>query len=101
MSATQLFYRVTLQRSTIGLPEKTKAYARAMGLTRLHKSVLLPVSPNSAGNILELKELVAVENVAVPKGLSPKQAIKNLNAARKPFDGFKVVGDAIKAKPWA
>ncbi|ORZ40209.1 putative ribosomal protein, partial [Catenaria anguillulae PL171] len=96
MTAASLFYKVTLRRSTIGLPETTRKYAKVMGLTRLHKSVLLPVKPDTAGNILKIKELVEVENVALPRGLSPKQAIKNLNAARKPHPGYSVIGNAMQ-----
>ncbi|KAJ3361642.1 hypothetical protein GGF32_007110 [Allomyces javanicus] len=93
------FFRVTLVRSTIGLPAKTRQYAKSLHLTKLHRPVLMPATASSAGNLLKLKELIKVENVALPRGVSPQRALYNEKQARKPFDGFRVVGSAVP-KMW-
>ncbi|KNE54343.1 ribosomal protein L30 [Allomyces macrogynus ATCC 38327] len=98
-NGTKPFFRVTLVRSTIGLPAKTRQYAKSLHLTKMHRPVLMPATASSAGNLLKLKELIKVENVALPRGVSPLRALYNEKQARKPFDGFRVVGSAVP-KTW-
>ncbi|KAJ3121885.1 39S ribosomal protein L33, mitochondrial [Nowakowskiella sp. JEL0407] len=77
------YYQVTLHRGTFGLPESTKRVLNALGLTRRHLVVYLPVNNKTAGSILKVKELVRVEccNELPPVVNVPK--------------GFKVVGSAV------
>lgn len=78
------FFRITLHRSAIGLPERTRNVLAALGLRRRAQTVFQPVSPQAAGMILKVKELVRVEEVAEAMG---KQQLK---ASRRPDAGFYV-----------
>jgi large subunit ribosomal protein L30 len=76
------YFRITLHRSSIGMPERTRGVLAALGLRRRAQTVFHPVSPQFAGMILKVKELVRVEEVDT--ALSPRQ----LKATRKPDAGF-------------
>lgn len=76
------FFRITLSRSAIGLPERTKGVLAALGLRRRCQTVFHPVEPQFAGMIMKVKELVQVEEVE--KAMSPKE----MRAARRPERGF-------------
>ncbi|KAJ2145257.1 39S ribosomal protein L33, mitochondrial [Coemansia sp. RSA 353] len=56
-------WRITLKRSPIGLHPKTRENARVLGLTRCGHVVYRHVSPEMAGKILKVKELVKIELV--------------------------------------
>jgi large subunit ribosomal protein L30 len=76
------FFRITLHRSAIGLPERTRGVLAALGLRKRCQTVFKPVTPDSAGMILKVKELVKVEEV--DRALTTKE----LRAERKPDPGF-------------
>ena len=57
------FFRITLQRSAIGLPERTRGVLKALGLHKRTQTVFHPVHPQFAGMIMKVKELVRVEEV--------------------------------------
>lgn len=76
------FFRITLLRSSIGLPERTRGVLAALGLRRRTQTVFHPVSPQFAGMILKVKELVRVEEVEA--ALSKEQ----VKAERTPEKGF-------------
>ncbi|KAF4126354.1 Ribosomal protein L30/L7E [Geosmithia morbida] len=78
------FFRVTLHRSAIGLPERTRGVLKALGLRRRAQSVFHPVSPQAAGMILKVKELVRVKEVAESMTKS------ELKATRTPDPGFYI-----------
>jgi large subunit ribosomal protein L30 len=59
--AEQKTIAVRLIRSMIGRPEKHRAVLRGMGLTRVHKVVLLPDTPQMRGMIEKVQHLVRVE----------------------------------------
>ncbi|KAK8107322.1 mitochondrial 54S ribosomal protein uL30m [Apiospora kogelbergensis] len=52
------YFRVTLHRSAIGLPERTRGVLAALGLRKRSQTVFHPVSPQFAGMIMKVKELV-------------------------------------------
>lgn len=52
---------VRLVRSMIGRPEKHRSVLRGMGLTKVHKVVVLPDTPQTRGMIAKVKHLVRVE----------------------------------------
>lgn len=52
---------VRLVRSMIGHPKKHRAVLRGMGLTRMHKAVALPDTPQVRGMIDKVQHLVRVE----------------------------------------
>ncbi|KAL1923393.1 mitochondrial 54S ribosomal protein uL30m [Calcarisporiella thermophila] len=74
-------YKITLIRSPIGLPEKTRNVTRALGFYRLKQTVYKPQTPTYAGMILKIKELVRVENVD-----------QIGNDKKRPDRGYVVVG---------
>lgn len=57
------FFKITLIRSSIGLPKKTQGVLNALGLRKRMATVFKPVNPSTAGQIMRIKELVAVSEV--------------------------------------
>ena len=57
------FFRITLHRSAIGLPQRTHGVLAALGLRKRNQTVFHPVSPQFAGMIMKVKELVRVDEV--------------------------------------
>jgi len=53
--------RVTQVRSGIGRPGKQRATLRGLGLTRMHKTVVLADTPAIRGMIRKVQHLVRVE----------------------------------------
>lgn len=78
------YFRITLHRSAIGLPERTRGVLAALGLRRRMQTVFHPVEPQFAGMIMKVKELVRVAEVDKP--LSKKE----VKAARTPDSGFYI-----------
>lgn len=57
------YFRITLQRSAIGLPKKYQGVLSSLGLRRRMKTVFHPVSTDVAGQIMKVKELISVTEV--------------------------------------
>lgn len=55
--------KVTLVKSPIGAVPKNKATVEAMGLRKLHKTVIMPDNAAVRGMIAKVKHLVEVEEV--------------------------------------
>ena len=53
--------RVTLTKSMIGRPEKHRRILRAMGLTKLNRTVELKNTPESRGMVNKVSHLVKAE----------------------------------------
>jgi large subunit ribosomal protein L30 len=53
---------IRLIRSMIGRPEKHRLVLRGMGLTKVHKVVVLPDTPQTRGMIAKVQHLVRVED---------------------------------------
>ena len=83
MSA-QTYFRITLIRSAIGLPHKSAGVLKALGLRKRMATVFHPVTPAVAGQIMKIKELVAVREVDRPL---TKQEV---HMERVPDPGFYV-----------
>ncbi|KAJ1300069.1 hypothetical protein OPQ81_002551 [Rhizoctonia solani] len=80
-------FRITLRRSAIGLPKSSKRTLEALGIHRRGATVFQKHSPEAAGKILRVKELVEVENV--PAGeVKTKQEMRQ---ERKAVRGYSVV----------
>ncbi|KAJ1646362.1 hypothetical protein LPJ64_002161 [Coemansia asiatica] len=75
------FWKLTLKRSTIGLPPKTRSNALALGLKRRGHVVYRPICNEIAGIVLKLKEVVGIELVDRVEPLKVRAA-----------DGFDVIG---------
>ncbi|RDA84012.1 hypothetical protein CP532_2919 [Ophiocordyceps camponoti-leonardi (nom. inval.)] len=54
------FFRITLNRSAIGLPARTRGALSALGLRRRTQTVFRPVNVSVAGMLMRVKELTAV-----------------------------------------
>lgn len=78
------FFKITLIRSAIGLPKKTQGVLKALGLKKRMRTVYHPVSPQAAGQIMKVKELVAVSEVE--KSLTASE----MRESRKPDPGFYI-----------
>jgi ribosomal protein L30 len=76
------YFRITLMRSGIGLPKRTQGVLKALGLRQRMKTVFYPVSPEVAGQIMRVKELVSVREV--DRALTKEE----LRAERKPDPGY-------------
>ena len=75
-------------RSAIGLGDRKKGTLVALGIRRRMQTVYHPHSPEIAGKILAVKELVKVENV-------PSSAVKTSTEQRmerKASRGYIVIG---------
>ncbi len=53
--------KITLTRSPIGSPEVQKRTVRALGLTKMHKTVVRPDNPAIRGMVRAVEHLVTVE----------------------------------------
>lgn len=87
-SAPLTHFKITLRRSGISLGDKIKSTLEALGFHKRNQTVYHRHSPDIAGKILKVKELVEVENV-------PAQAVRNKwqqRQERKAVRGYKVVG---------
>lgn len=90
---TNTHFRVTLRRSAISLGNRIQGTLAALGLRRRMQTVYHPHTPEAAGMILAVKELVEVENV-------PASAVRTAGqqrAERKAPRGFTVVGSKVGA----
>ena len=56
--------KITLRRSLIGAQPRQRATAKALGLTKMHKSALQRGNPGIRGMIAKINHLVDVEEVA-------------------------------------
>ena len=53
--------KITQTKSGIGYSQRTKATLRALGIRRMHQSVILPDNPAIRGMVNKLRHLVTVE----------------------------------------
>jgi large subunit ribosomal protein L30 len=86
-------FRITLRRSAISLGNRAQRTLAALGLRRRMQTVYHPHTPEAAGMILVVKELVEVQNV-------PSSAVRTAGqqrAERKAPRGFSVVGSKVGA----
>lgn len=88
------FFRITLHRSAIGLPERTRGVLAALGLRRRAQTVFHPVAPQFAGMILKVKELVRVAEVSRRLGNGA------LRRERKPDQGFYLERSVPRMEAW-
>ena len=84
-------FKITLRRSALSLGDKIKGTLKALGIHRRFQTVYFPHSPEVAGKILKVKELVEVENV--PRHLVFTKLEQRQR--RKSPRGYKVVGSRM------
>jgi large subunit ribosomal protein L30 len=90
--SVQTYFRITLIRSAIGLPTKSTGVLKALGLRKRMATVFHPVTPTVAGQIMKVKELVAVSEVEKP--LSKQE----VHMERVPDPGYYVESRAGKMR---
>ncbi len=74
--------RITLLKSTIGQLEKQKLTVKALGLRRMHQTVIRPDSPVVRGMVYAVRHLVRVEDAAEGEERTKgTQSIKRSQAA--------------------
>ena len=78
------YFRITLIRSAIGLPKRTGRVLQSLGLRKRMNTVFHRVTPDIAGKIMKVKELIAVSEV--DQALTKAQ----VHAQRKPEPGFYI-----------
>ena len=68
--------RITLVKSTIGQKQNQKDTARALGLRKMHQTVIRPDNPQMRGMVFTIQHLVQVEEVQAeapePKARAPR-----------------------------
>jgi len=82
-------FKITLRRSAIALGEKKQGTLKALGLHRRMQTVYHRHSPETAGKILHVKELLEVENVPEELVRTKQQQRQERKADR----GYTVVGE--------
>ena len=78
------FFKITLLRSAIGLPTRTRGVLMALGLPKRMRTVFHPVSPQVAGQVMKVKELVAVSEV--DRAYTPSE----MREQRRPDPGYYI-----------
>ena len=71
-------------RSAIGLPKRTQGVLKALGLRKRMKTVFFPVTPEVSGQIMKVKELIAVQEV--DKAMTKEE----LKDERRPDAGYYI-----------
>ncbi|KAI9644269.1 hypothetical protein NHQ30_007624 [Ciborinia camelliae] len=78
------YFRITLTRSSIGLPKKSSRVLKFLGLHKRTASVYHPVCSDIAGQIMKVKELVEVEET------KERKSKRQERESRRPEAGFVV-----------
>ena len=63
MPASQSSLKITLVKSPIGQKQRQKDTVRALGLRKMHQTVVRPDNPQMRGMVFAVKHLVTVEEV--------------------------------------
>ncbi|KAG0685524.1 39S ribosomal protein L33, mitochondrial [Kluyveromyces marxianus] len=74
-----VFYRITLRRSVIGTPKKTRAVVESLGLRKRGSIVYQPAIPSIAGAVAQIKELVNVELSDKPISKAEQREMRKSN----------------------
>jgi large subunit ribosomal protein L30 len=61
--SSQPSLKITLVKSTIGQKQNQKDTARALGLRKMHQTVVRPDNPQMRGMVFTIQHLVRVEEV--------------------------------------
>lgn len=88
-------FKITLRRSAIALGERKKETLTALGLHRRMQTVYHEHTPEAAGKILKVKELVEVENVPVSAVRTQSEQRWERRAPR----GYSIGGSRLRGFP--
>ncbi|KAF9223239.1 hypothetical protein BS17DRAFT_129925 [Gyrodon lividus] len=89
-------FKITLRRSAIALGERKKETLTALGLHRRMQTVYHAHTPEAAGKILKVKELVEVENVPACAVRSQSEQRWERRAPR----GYSIAGSRMRELQW-
>jgi large subunit ribosomal protein L30 len=95
ISPPNTHFKITLRRSAIALGEKKQKTLLSLGLTHRFQTTYMPHSPQVAGKILLLKELVEVENVPTSEVRTKQEMTKERRAPR----GYVVKHNKLTESP--
>lgn len=87
------YYRVTLYRSPIGLPKRRHDSLASLGLRRRMDVSYHRHSPDAAGLILSVKELLKVENVSEDEARLGKQSTRKLLGDNR---GYRLIRNVLE-----
>lgn len=79
------YFKITLLRSGIGMTKRQNGVLAALGLRKRMSIVYHPVSPEVAGQIMKVKELLAVSECETPETKA------EIHKRRQPPPGFVVI----------
>ncbi|CAH7672087.1 hypothetical protein BY996DRAFT_7623351 [Phakopsora pachyrhizi] len=85
-------YRITLYRSPIGLSQRSKDSLASLGLKRRMDVVYQRHSPDAAGLILSVKEILKVENVT---GSEMRMGLKSSRRLKGEDRGYRVLRNLL------
>ncbi|KIJ62947.1 hypothetical protein HYDPIDRAFT_188841 [Hydnomerulius pinastri MD-312] len=89
-------FKITLRRSAIALGERKKETLVSLGLHRRTQTVYQAHTPEAAGKILKVKELVEVENVPASAVRTQTEQRHERRASR----GYAIAGSRLKGLQW-
>ncbi|KAK6500844.1 39S ribosomal protein L33, mitochondrial [Arthrobotrys conoides] len=78
------FFKVTLIRSSIGMPQKKVGVLKALGLRKRMRTVFHKITPATAGQLMKVKELIALSTT------DQKMTRREMHEKRQPPPGFVV-----------
>ncbi|GME70436.1 unnamed protein product [Ambrosiozyma monospora] len=82
--AVPKFFKITQLKSTIAMPAKKKNTMRSIGLRKRHQTVYLDITPQIAGSLAGVKELVKIELAET------KKSREQMRLERKSDPGFVI-----------
>ncbi|KAF9230963.1 hypothetical protein BU15DRAFT_82978 [Melanogaster broomeanus] len=95
-SESPTHFKITLRRSAIALGRRKQETLVTLGLHRRQQTVYHAHTPEAAGKILKVKELVEVENVPASAVRSQSEQRWERRAAR----GYSIAGSRMKGLYW-
>lgn len=84
-----VFYKITLIRSLIGTPHTTRTVIKTLGLGKRCSTVYREVTPQMAGTLLKVKELIDVELADTPLTVEQQRQLRKSNP------GYEVIRDGV------
>ncbi|KAJ7779079.1 hypothetical protein B0H16DRAFT_1359746 [Mycena metata] len=89
--ADNTHYKITLRRSAISLGDQKKGTLAALGLHRRNQTVFHLHTPDIAGKIIALKELLEVQNVPARDVRTKREQ----RVERRAPKGYEIVGSRM------
>jgi large subunit ribosomal protein L30 len=90
--------KITLVKSTIGHLQRQKDTARALGLRKMHQTVIRPDNPQMRGMVFSIQHLVQVETVDASE-ISPSKRDTPKGAPRSTATKADASAAGSKARP--